>query len=548
MLLLGACAPPAPGPAQTDAAAFHWFEYTGTDARFELPIGDGEFRNPVLAGFHPDPSIVRVGSDYYLVTSTFAWFPGVPVFHSTDLVNWARIGHALDRPSQLPLAGLGVSQGVFAPTIRHRDGIFYMVTTLVGGGGNFYVTATDPAGPWSEPAWLPEVDGIDPSIFFDDDGRAYITNNGLPEGEPRYEGHRAIWIQEFDPRAGVTTGPRRMIVDGGVDPSAEPIWIEGPHLFKVDGWYYLIAAEGGTEYDHSEVVFRSREVMGPYEPGPANPILTQRTLDPARPFPVTNTGHADFVETPDGEWWAVFLGVRPYEDRLFNTGRETFLHPVTWQGGWPMILDPSLPVPAVLPAPKLAAGTTAAPQSGNFTWRDDFDGGKLSLEWNSLRGPAGEWAGLETVAGTLLLVARDERLSGAATPSFLARRQQHASFTATASMRLPRDESVAAGIAAFQSEHYNFFLGVRRRGDSRVVFLERAAGDEPVLVAEEALPASAGPDVMLRIEGRGRPYSFSFGYEPGQWKELAEEDGAILHTGYPKGFVGAYIGLYARRD
>jgi alpha-N-arabinofuranosidase len=186
------------------------------------------------------------------------------------------------------------------------------------------------------------------------------------DGHGLYSGHRAIWLQEFDLTSRRLSGPRQIIVDGGVDITKHPIWIEGPHLFQRNGWYYLIAAEGGTGEDHSEVVFRSRNVRGPYAPWEKNPILTQRTLDPRRPDPVTSTGHADFVQTPDGAWWAVFLGARPYaEGRLYNTGRETFLLPVAWEDDWPVILAPNVPVPAMAAAPKLPADRGAhVPLSG----------------------------------------------------------------------------------------------------------------------------------------------------------------------------------------
>ncbi len=297
-----------------------------------------QFFNPILAGFYPDPSITRAGDAYYLVTSSFVYYPGVPIFRSTDLVHWTQIGSVLDRPSQLHVDSAGISRGIFAPVIRYHDGTFYMITTLIDRGGNFIVTAKNPAGPWSDPIWLREVDGIDPSIFFDDDGRAYITNNGPPVETPLYEGHRAIWVQEYDVANKKMIGPRSVIVNGGVDLAKKPIWIEAPHILKVKGQYYLICAEGGTADQHSEVVFRSSSPLGPYTPYSGNPILTQRHLDPSRAFPVTSTGHADFVETQNGEWWAVFLGTRPYANDTYNIGRETFLLPVRWVDGWPVIL------------------------------------------------------------------------------------------------------------------------------------------------------------------------------------------------------------------
>ena len=245
-------------PTATRNPVFEWFEYTGNDTA--LAGGDSTtYHNPIIAGFAPDPSITRAGDDYYLVTSSFSYFPGVPVWHSRDLVNWSRIGHVLDRPSQLSFDTSGVSRGIFAPTLRYHDSTFYMITTVVDQGGNFVVTATNPAGPWSDPTFL-GFDGIDPELFFDDDGRAWILNNGPPDETPRYDGHRAIWIQEFDAKTKAMIGPRTQVVNGGVDLRKRPIWIEAPHVFKVDGWYYLICAEGGTADQHSEVVFRSRSV------------------------------------------------------------------------------------------------------------------------------------------------------------------------------------------------------------------------------------------------------------------------------------------------
>jgi alpha-N-arabinofuranosidase len=227
---------------------FDWFEYTGRDEVFEQPIDASQYRNPVVAGFFPDPSIVRRGDDYYMVHSSFAYTPGVPVLHSDNLVDWRIIGHALDRRAQVDMRGQGISRGIFAPTIRYHDGLFYVITTLIDRGGNFLVTTTDPAGPWSDPVWLPEIEGIDPDIFFDDDGRVYIAHNGPPEGAPLYEGHRAIWLWQYDPEARkVVPDSGRVIVNGGVDLAAEPIWIEAPHIFRVDDWYYLVCAEGGTK-------------------------------------------------------------------------------------------------------------------------------------------------------------------------------------------------------------------------------------------------------------------------------------------------------------
>ncbi|HYM85403.1 MAG TPA: glycoside hydrolase family 43 protein, partial [Pseudoxanthomonas sp.] len=352
MLLLAAMLA-APALAR-EPVLFDWFEYRGHDAVFEAPLPEGSYRNPVLAGFHPDPSITRAGNRFYLVNSSFAFFPGIPVFESTDLVHWRQIGNVIERESQLDFDGLGMSRGVFAPSIEYHDGTFYVVNTAVDSGGNFIATATNPAGPWSDPMWLPTIGGIDPSLFFDEGGRVYLLNNDAPVGEPRYSGHRAIWMQEFDLAKMQPFGPRKVLIDGGVDPSKNPIW-KGPHIFKRDGWYYLNCAEGGTGPQHSQVILRSREVWGPYVPYDKNPILTQRDLAADRPHPITNAGHADLVEGLDGRWWATFLASRNYGQTHYNTGRETFLLPVQWKEGWPVILEPGLEIPYVAPGPTFLA-------------------------------------------------------------------------------------------------------------------------------------------------------------------------------------------------
>lgn len=350
-----------PAFAQAHIARFDYVAFSGSETLASAPAGT--YRNPILPGYYPDPSITKVGQDFYLVNSTFSWFPGIPVWHSRDLVHWAQIGNAIDRPEQLDFSGLRVSEGVFAPAISHHLGLFYIVNTCVGCGGNYVITAKDPKGPWSKPAWLKNVGGIDPSLFFDDDGSAWLVNNDLPKGSERYPGHRAIWLRRFDLKTLQALGPGEVIADGGPEPERQPIWIEGPHLFKRDGAYYLLAAEGGTDENHSEVVFRANRVAGPYEAAPPsiNPVLTQRDLPADRPRPVTTTGHAELVRLDDGNWWAVFLGTRPYTSNLYNAGRETFLLPVHWQNGWPVILPHHTPLPTIVPLPPLA--TASQPQA-----------------------------------------------------------------------------------------------------------------------------------------------------------------------------------------
>ena len=348
------------------------------------------FANPVISGFHPDPSVCRVDDTFYLVTSSFEYFPGIPLFQSEDLVTWEKIGHILTRESQLDLRAARASQGIFAPTIRWHDGVFFVTTTNVSGGGHFIVHATDPRGPWSDPVWI-EQDGIDPSLFFED-GIAYFQSTVEPEpdGEHLPDPGFVRGIQQciVDPFSGAKMSPSRFLWagSGGRFP-------EAPHLFRRGDYYYLLAAEGGTEAGHMVTIARAVSPWGPFESHPANPILSHRSLA----TPIQSTGHADFIELKDGSWWSVLLATRPFKG-WHHIGRETFLAPVSWDDdGWPTIgesgtvltehVRPSLP-PAEATAPSV---------------RDDFEDLELGLEWTSLRRPIGDSASLADRPGWLVL-------------------------------------------------------------------------------------------------------------------------------------------------
>jgi xylan 1,4-beta-xylosidase len=430
---------------QAAAARFERFTYEGKSQESARPAA-GEYRNPILSGYSPDPSVTRVGEDYYLINSSFTHFPGIPVFHSKDLVNWTQIGNAIDRPGQLNFDGLTISRGVFAPDISHHDGVFYIVNTCVDCRGNFVITAKDPRGPWSDPVWF-DFEGIDPSIFWEGD-TAYMVNNGEPNEPPRYDGHRAIWVQQFDYKNLRLIGERTQIVNGGVDISKKPSWIEGPHLLRRGGYYYLIAAEGGTADHHSQVVFRSKSVRGPFIPYERNPILSQRDLDPNRPDPVTSAGHAEFVQTQTGDWWATFLATRPYGPGLYNIGRETFLLPVTWTNGWPMILAAGKPIPFVARTPNLPAQPRPAqPVSGDFAYVDEFDGQMLSPAWVGIRTPHQPVYNLQ--GGALILDSSAQLGDVKGVPAFIGRRQQHhiANISTTLTYA-PEKDGDRAGLAA----------------------------------------------------------------------------------------------------
>jgi xylan 1,4-beta-xylosidase len=526
--------------------SFDWFEYSGGDSEFEQDLDEGHYFNPILAGYNPDPSIVRVGEDYYLVNSSFAHWPGLPIYHSKDLVNWQQIGHGLERTEQLDLAGIETSHGIYAPTIRYHEGVFYIITTAVYSGGNFIITSEDPAGPWSKPVFLPEVGGIDPDLFFDDDGRVYVSHNDEPEGEPLYGGHRALWMWELDLAAmKVLPDSRRLLVNGGVNIEDEPIWTEGPHIYKKDGWYYLTAAEGGTGPNHSQTIFRARNLEDEFVPYENNPILTQRDLDPARPDPIVNAGHADFVQTQHGEWWAVFLASRAYGNGLHNVGRETFLLPVEWRDEWPHILPAGEAIPYRHKRPSgFNSGMDLAPLTGNFDWKDDFDGTELALIWKSLRGPFQDWASVQD--GALVITPRSELLTGLQVPSFIGRKQQHENFEARLALDTTFAAGRSAGMAAYQNSKFHYFLALRPSAEGAEVFLEQVAKGESKVLASKVLDQGR-QQVIMGMEGRQGLGAFYIENAKGERDYLIKDaDLTLLSTNVAGGFVGAHIGMYAR--
>ncbi len=481
------------------------------------------YQNPVVPGFHPDPSVCRVGHDYYLATSTFEYFPGVPIFHSRDLVHWRKIGYCLTRQSQLSLPCKGNWEGIYAPTLRYHDGTFYMVTTNVSGGGNFYVSARDPAGPWSEPIWVDD-EWFDPSMFFDDDGKVYYTRRPAGGG---------IVQAEIDVATGKLLTPLRNITGGRGFVSDD---IEGPHLYKIGGRYYLLAAEGGTRFGHMESIGRSASPWGPFEHCPHNPILTHKHHTDTS---IRGTGHAELVEAHDGSWWLLFLGTR---HRVYETwshlGRETFLAPVTWSAdGWP-IVNQGKPVQEEMDVEStLALEPWPAPAV-----RDDFDAPALGLDWNFLRNPAENAFTLSARAGHLRLQGNSHTLGEPMNPVFVCRRQQH--FRCRVAARLdfspaaPGDE---AGLAVYVHHEHYFALGVQQGPNGPQVVLRRRVGG---LVADAA-PVDVLPgELVLSIVAGDHEYVFSV--ESGaRTIELGRAPTKLLATELCSSFSGAMLGMFA---
>ncbi len=511
------------------------------------------YRNPILAGFYPDPTICRAGDDYYITNSTFVYFPGLPIFHSKDLVNWKQIGNAIDRAEQMDFAGAGVSRGLFAPSISYHKGTFYIVCTWIDRIGNFVITAKDPKGPWSNPVALPQVNGIDPALFFDEDDKAYIIYNSIPpDNKPMHDGHRTIRMYPFDWQNLKVTGSEILLVNGGTDMAKKPVWIEAPHIIKKDSWYYLICAEGGTGYNHSEVVFRSKEVAGPYVPYEKNPILTQRHLDRTRSNPVTTTGHADFVETKDGKWYAVFLGCRPYEEDHYNIGRETFMLPVTWKDGWPHILegDETVQFKYPVPMPDLTKKVNN-PYTGNFVYKDDFKSSQLDYRWIFLRAPKENWYSLDEKKGWLSVKLRPETVRQRQNPSFAGHRQQHMKGEAVTSLSFnAAAENEKAGLIIFQNEQHHYFICQSVKDNQPVIELFKGPGNrnadkEPELLAWQPLKQKK-QSLQLKITFDKADYAFWFSTGDNKWELLKDKvDGKFLSTSTAGGFVGSVFGLYA---
>lgn len=479
------------------------------------------FRNPVIPGFHPDPSVCRVGSNYYLVTSSFEYFPGVPIFHSTDLVHWTQVGYCLTRDSQLPLKSAQSSGGIYAPTIRWHDGRFYMVVTNVSGMGHFYVTSEHAEGPWSEPIVIAGVDGIDPSLFFDDDGTVYFSCTS---------GTGTIDIE-----TGKLTSELRHIWTGSGGRYAE-----APHLYKIGGIYYLMLAEGGTEPGHMVTIARSKNPWGPYEACPHNPILTHRDRGG---YPIQSTGHADLIESHDGSWWAVFLATRVSAKypNVHHLGRETFLAPVQWDAeGWPVIGNGGM-VDLEMPAPTYMVDVESKPRE---VVRDDFDSASLALPWNFRRNPNPDDWSLSERPGSLALRCSPVTLNDIAPPAFVGRRQEHFNCRFSASIDFdPVEASDEAGLVAIMNEEHHYEIFVRPGGSGqRLVAVRRRIGDLIAVVAEEQIEAVA---VVLWIEAVAEEYRFGYETLDGVRKELASGSTRYLSTEVAGGFTGLYLGMYA---
>ena len=483
----------------------------------------GTFTNPILTGMNPDPSICRVGDDFYLVTSTFEYYPGLPIYHSRDLVNWKIIGHALATPESNPLKGAGTSGGQYAPTLRYNDGTFYIIGTNYGGEGSHgisIVSAKDPAGPWSDPVWLDQW-WVDPSLDFYD-GKAYYLSPDNAGG---------FLLGTIDVNTGKEIEPRRKVASGlgGASP-------EGPHFYKINDYYYIMSAEGGTGYEHREVIQRSKSPYGPYEPSPYNPVLSNKDV-PDHPFQAI--GHADLVQLQDGSWWAVCLGIRPQNGKYQHIGRETFLAPVTWtEDGWPRVSTDGI-VEMEYERPDLALHPWEKEPE-----RDDFDGEKLRLHWNFLRNPYDKDWSLTARPGHLRLNGSSLSLKQNDSPAFVGRRQTALNMEASAKIDFtPVADNEEAGLIIRGNDKNHYDLLLTMRDGKRVAMMRQYLDDKEAGVSYADLPEG---DVVFSITSTPDEYKFWVNSaDNGDRRLIGSAPTKNLSNEVITGFTGVYIAMYA---
>lgn len=481
------------------------------------------YTNPVLPGFHSDPSVCRNGDDYYLVNSTFQFFPGVPVYHSKDLIHWEQIGACLTRDSQIDLSGCDEQAGIYATTIRCNNGRFYMVTTHFPSRRHFYVYTDDPAGEWSDPITIPfDIGSCDPTLYFEDEKCYFLWKNG------------DIKICEIDVETGKQLGEIHHLGAGlgGRYP-------EGPHIYKKDGYYYMMLAEGGTEHGHHVNILRSRNLFGPYEANKANPILSHFNME-MQNSNIQGLGHADLVQAPDSSWWMICLGYRTHGYLQHVMGRETFLAPVRWdKNAWPVVngngtLDidmqcetlPQVPMPL---EPK----------------KDDFDKPKLNLFWSHLCNPIRENYSLSARKGWLRMktspITIDEK---GKSPTFIGRRQTQPSFVATTKVDVANlKDGGEAGIVVYAAalNHYDTRV-VRRNGKLFVQAVVRLGQTNHI---EKEIEIK-GSQVYLRAEADPQFYYLAYSTDGKNFSRLAKMEYRFLSTETIGGFVGVHIGLFAQ--
>ncbi len=491
-----------------------------------------KYTNPIISGMNPDPSICRAGNDFYLVTSSFEYYPVIPIYKSQNLVNWEQIGYCLTRDSQLKLNGCKASGGIYAPTIRYEKGIFFVTATNVSDRGNFIVHTENPQGEWSDPVFV-DQEGIDPSIFLDE-GKTYFLSTGTENGK------NCICMCEINPFTGEKYTNTRVISYGcgGRFP-------EAPHIYRIWNKYYLLLAEGGTEYAHSVTIQRSEHPYGPYEEALGNPILTNRNDSDND---IQCTGHGDLVEDVSGRWWMVCLGVRvpKYKDEqimLHHLGRETFLAPVCWKkDGWPSAgIDGRIykEMEGDLPGPAPAARTDS--------FYADFHAPKLQMEFNYLRNPVFKNYQPDAGRGELTLHGTERTINEAASPTWIGIRQKAFQIVLNAKMRAETGaDGMKAGVTAYYNHEYHYDLFLTRQAGQYKVQLAKHVHD--IYMTAASIDVEEGGEIEFQIRADRKKYTFLFNTGISeQFIELGWGLTAGLSTAgtHSMSFTGVYLALFA---
>ena len=514
-------------------------------------FGQEVFKNPILAGGYPDPSICKVGDTFYLVNSSFEYYPGLPIHKSTDLINWELIGHGLHRESQasstVNLVDVQSNGGIHAPTIRYNKGVYYIISTNVYYDAeinktdmvNFIITANNPAGPWSDPIHIEGAPGIDPDLFFDDNGRVWYVGNQAPEN-PSFDGEGEIWLQELDLNEYSLIGERHLLWRG----ACGGVWAEGPHMYKKDGKYYLIIAEGGTSFNHAVMVAMSEKIEGPYISNPRNPILTSRHL--SYDNWVNSTGHGDIVELDDGRYYMVILGIRNEINRGSNMGRETFIAPLSWEREpfewkenkdlWPVVS----PISGKVEKENEVIFTNST-QINSYNFRDDFNSKTLGLKWNFRRLPLENIYSLDKREGFLRIFSNQNIIKERHRAALMGFKQNQTKFEYFTSMNFnPENNKSEAGISIFQKDdNYLNFTVVKKDGN---FFIKVNAYNNNKLIRkdEQLIPDYKGK-IKLKISSEEGEYKLFYSTRGFRYRLFDKLKNDILLS---KGYTGAHIGLY----
>lgn len=520
-----------------------------------------KLKNPIIPGYYPDPSICRVEDDYYLACSSFEMCPGIPIFHSKDLAHWEQICYAMTPENGFHMEkNYGVG-GVMAPTIRYNDGLFYIINTNFSDKGNYIITAENPAGPWSEPHWLDDVPGIDASLFFDDDGQAYIMGTGDVWDNGTGVKERGIWLAKYDLEQFHMLGEPVTIFNSALRVGASP---ESPHLYHIGDYYYLVIAEGGTEHYHAVMVARSKELFGFYEGNPANPVMTHRHM--GFQCPIINVGHADLVELPDGSWYAVMLASRLIDGKCKNLGRETFICPVVWEREWPLFSPQTGKMEWEYDAPECLPWTEPE-QDGFGSVYEDFDSQKLDLAWSFWGRPYHDFYKIENSALHLKCIRQslveelrpmsfEYQKSEEYDTAFLGCRQCSIDTAVTCGMKfLPKGQE-SAGLAVVQAMNHQYHLerAVSQGQQVLRLVLYTADYDTPPyfpgfqsvthrqVMAETAWEAE---EIVLQIQMEGERFTIRYGETKDNLKELCVADGALINPEKVGCMTGTIIGVFA---